>query len=151
MSSTVSVLMVTHSLEVMVWALAYWIVGLAPSSNSLVYFAFVNYTTLGYGDVTPAERWQLLGPITAMNYFCLAGRQLLFSRSCARQWSYLLRRASNDPRDDSQASPAQESAWPIGAAFLDGRFPYRRCRAARAPGAGRHGPDTKSTGPRHRA
>jgi len=73
MSSTVSVLMVTHSLEVMVWALAYWIVGLAPSSNSLVYFAFVNYTTLGYGDVIPAERWQLLGPITAMNGVLLFG------------------------------------------------------------------------------
>ena len=73
MSSTVSVLMVTHSLEVMVWALAYWIVGLAPSSNNLVYFAFVNYTTLGYGDVIPAERWQLLGPITAMNGVLLFG------------------------------------------------------------------------------
>jgi hypothetical protein len=73
MSSTVSVLMVTHSLEVMVWALAYWIVGLAPSSNNLIYFAFVNYTTLGYGDVIPAERWQLLGPITAMNGVLLFG------------------------------------------------------------------------------
>jgi hypothetical protein len=65
--------MVTHSLEVMVWALAYWIVGLAPSSNNLIYFAFVNYTTLGYGDVIPAERWQLLGPITAMNGVLLFG------------------------------------------------------------------------------
>lgn len=73
MSSTVSVLMVTHSFEVMIWALAYWIVGLAPSANSLVYFAFVNYTTLGYGDVIPAERWQLLGPITAMNGVLLFG------------------------------------------------------------------------------
>lgn len=73
MSATVSVLMVTHSLEVMVWALAYWIVGLAPSANSLVYFAFVNYTTLGYGDVLPAERWQMLGPITAMNGVLLFG------------------------------------------------------------------------------
>ena len=54
MSSTVSVLMVTHSLEVMVWALAYGWSGLRPSNN-LVYFAFVNYTTLGYGDVIPAD------------------------------------------------------------------------------------------------
>ena len=27
----------------------------------------MNYATLGYGDVTPVERWLLLGPITAMN------------------------------------------------------------------------------------
>jgi hypothetical protein len=33
----------------------------------------VNYTTLGYGDVTPVERWRLLGPITAMNGVLLFG------------------------------------------------------------------------------
>ena len=39
----------------------------------LVYFAFVNYTTLGYGDVVPTERWRLVGPITAMNGVLLFG------------------------------------------------------------------------------
>jgi hypothetical protein len=38
-----------------------------------VYFAFVNYTTLGYGDVLPVERWRLLGPMTAMNGVLLFG------------------------------------------------------------------------------
>jgi hypothetical protein len=33
----------------------------------------VNYTTLGYGDVTPVARWRLLGPITAMNGVLLFG------------------------------------------------------------------------------
>ena len=33
----------------------------------------MNYTTLGYGDVVPVERWQLLGPITAMNGVLLFG------------------------------------------------------------------------------
>ena len=28
-----------------------------PEGSDIVYFAFVNYTTLGYGDVTPVERW----------------------------------------------------------------------------------------------
>ena len=60
---TVSVLMAAHTCEVIVWFLAY---GLLEGTN-LLYFAFVNYTTLGYGDVVPVERWQLLGPITAMN------------------------------------------------------------------------------------
>ena len=73
MISTVLVLMVTHAIEVIVWSLAYWIVDLAPSGANLVYFAFVNYTTLGYGDVIPAHRWQLLGPITAMNGVLLFG------------------------------------------------------------------------------
>jgi Ion channel len=44
-----------------------------PPDNNLVYFAFVNYTTLGYGDVIPVPRWQLLGPMTAMNGVLLFG------------------------------------------------------------------------------
>jgi hypothetical protein len=67
MIATVSVLMGAHVLEVFVWSLAYSIVNAAPAGTNLVYFAFVNYVTLGYGDVTPVEGWRLLGPITAMN------------------------------------------------------------------------------------
>ena len=33
----------------------------------------MNYTTLGYGDVTPVVRWHLLGPMTAMNGVLLFG------------------------------------------------------------------------------
>jgi hypothetical protein len=51
MIPTVSILMMTHTVEVIVWALAYWIVGAAPPGSNLVDFAFVNFTTLGYGDV----------------------------------------------------------------------------------------------------
>jgi hypothetical protein len=71
--ATVPVLMAAHFSEVMVWSLAYAIVGAAPAGADPVYFAFVNYTTLGYGDVTPVERWRLLGPITAMNGVLLFG------------------------------------------------------------------------------
>jgi hypothetical protein len=67
MIATVSVLMAAHVLEVFVWSLAYSIVGAAPAGTNLVYFAFVNYATLGYGDVTPVEDWKLLGPLAAMN------------------------------------------------------------------------------------
>jgi len=70
---TVMVLMAAHMSEVMVWALAYLIVNAAPLGANLVYFAFVNYTTLGYGDVLPVLDWQLLGPMTAMNGVLLFG------------------------------------------------------------------------------
>ena len=73
MVATVSVLMGAHALEVMVWSLCYALVDAAPAGTDLVYFAFVNYTTLGYGDVTPIEPWRLLGPITAMNGVLLFG------------------------------------------------------------------------------
>jgi hypothetical protein len=73
MIAAVSVLMVAHTSEVMVWALAYAMVDAAPPDADLVYFAFVNYTTLGYGDVTPVARWRLLGPMTAMNGVLMFG------------------------------------------------------------------------------
>ena len=73
MIATVLVLMAAHTSEVLVWAVFYWLADAAPAGTSLVYFAFVNYTTLGYGDVVPVERWQLLGPITAMNGVLLFG------------------------------------------------------------------------------
>jgi Ion channel len=73
MITVVSVLMVAHTSEVLVWSLAYMIVDAAPVGTNLVYFVFVNYTTLGYGDVVPVRDWQLLGPMTAMNGGLLFG------------------------------------------------------------------------------
>jgi hypothetical protein len=73
MIPVVSVLMATHTGEVIVWSVAYAWVNAAPDGANLVYFAFVNYTTLGYGDIVPLEDWRLLGPITAMNGVLLFG------------------------------------------------------------------------------
>jgi hypothetical protein len=73
MIATVTVLMIAHLVEVLVWSLIYLVTGAAPDGTDLIYFAFVNYTTLGYGDVTPVERWHLLGPMTAMNGVLLFG------------------------------------------------------------------------------
>jgi hypothetical protein len=71
----------------MVWALAYRIAGAAPSDTGLVYFAFVNCATLGYGDVVPVRHWQLLGPITAMNGVSSSdGRSQSFLKSCEERW-----------------------------------------------------------------
>lgn len=73
MSSTVCVLMAAHTLEVMIWAVIYRSVDIAPAGSDFLYFAFVNYTTLGYGDIIPAESWRLLGPVAAMNGILLFG------------------------------------------------------------------------------
>jgi len=73
MAATVSVLMVAHAAEVFVWAMTCRLVGVVSPDASTVYFAYVNYTTLGYGDVVPVKQWQLLGPMTAMNGVLLFG------------------------------------------------------------------------------
>jgi hypothetical protein len=73
MVGTVAVLMGAHMCEVAVWTLAYAIVGATPEGTDRLYFAFVNFTTLGYGDIVPIPRWRLLGPMTAMDGVLLFG------------------------------------------------------------------------------
>jgi hypothetical protein len=73
MIAAVTVLMFAHFAEVLVWSLTYAVFDVAPEGSDIVYFAFVNYATLGYGDVTPVVRWHLLGPMTAMNGVLLFG------------------------------------------------------------------------------
>lgn len=70
---TVGVLLMAHLAEVLIWSLAYVILDVVPPGADALYFAFVNYTTLGYGDVVPVERWRLIGPMTAMNGVLLFG------------------------------------------------------------------------------
>ena len=59
--------MAGHFVEVMVWAVTYALVGVAPPRVELIYLAFGNYTTLGYADLVAPEQWRLLGPMTALN------------------------------------------------------------------------------------
>jgi len=101
MSGTALVLMAAHLTEVLVWSLAYSLISIAPSGTDLVYFAFVNYTTLGYGDVTPLERWHLLGPMAAMNGV------LLFGWSTAVIFEVLRRTLTASRNEREQRGPAQ--------------------------------------------
>lgn len=73
MVATVGVLLGAHIAEVITWALIYSLLDVAPPGSNVLYFAFVNATTLGYGDIVPNERWLLLGPMAAMNGVLLFG------------------------------------------------------------------------------
>jgi Ion channel len=73
MIGTVAVLMAAHMCEIAIWSLAYALVDATPDSADRLYFAFVNFTTLGYGDILPVPRWRLTGPMTAMNGVLLFG------------------------------------------------------------------------------
>ncbi len=71
--ATGTLLVVGHFGEVVLWAYTYAAVGATPPGTDLIYFAFGNYTTLGYGDVVPVPKWHLLGPMTALNGVMLIG------------------------------------------------------------------------------
>ena len=88
--STGTLLVAGHFGEVVLWAYTYSWVGATPPNTDLVYFAFGNYTTLGYGDVVPVPEWHLLGPMTALNGVMLIGwsTALIFE---------IIRRSSHQP------------------------------------------------------
>jgi hypothetical protein len=96
MVATVSVLMAAHTSEVIVWSLAYGLVDATPANSDRLYFAFVNYTTLGYAGVLPMERWRLLGPMTAMNGVLLFGWSTAVIFEVLRK--VMMRRASAQER-----------------------------------------------------
>ena len=70
------VLVVLHALEIVVWAGVYKAlvpVGELADLETAVYFSFVTFTTLGYGDITLSEGWRLLSGIQALNGILLVG------------------------------------------------------------------------------
>jgi hypothetical protein len=71
--ATGTLLMAGHFVEVMVWAITYWWVGVGPASVQLIYLSFDNYTTLGYSELVAPEQWRLLRPMTALNGIMLIG------------------------------------------------------------------------------
>jgi Ion channel len=73
MMATVSVLTLAHLIEILIWGLVYVALDVVPEQTDAYYFAFVNYTTLGYGDILPVPYWRLLGPMAAMNGVLLFG------------------------------------------------------------------------------
>ena len=76
LATTAVVLLLLHTLEIMLWALAY--LHLLPSTvldslEEAAYFSFVTFTTLGYGDITLAGPWRILSGIEALNGILLVG------------------------------------------------------------------------------
>ena len=73
MVAVVCTLALAHLAEVGLWGAAMALVGAVGPEEGAFYFAFVSYTTLGYGDVLAAREWRLLGPAAAMNGILLFG------------------------------------------------------------------------------
>ena len=73
---TVLVLIALHAIEIVLWAASYVVLlpdGELASFEEAVYFSFVTFTTLGYGDITLSEGWRVLSGIEALNGILLIG------------------------------------------------------------------------------
>jgi hypothetical protein len=76
LTSTAVVLVLLHSAQITIWALAYLF--LLPTTvlgtfEEATYFSFVTFTTLGYGDITLSGEWRIMSGIQALNGILLIG------------------------------------------------------------------------------
>ena len=61
----VLILFFASILEATIWASTYYYFGAIDNFDKSLYFSIVTLTTLGYGDVTLLESWQLLSSFEA--------------------------------------------------------------------------------------
>lgn len=76
LSGTGLLLVFLHTIQIVLWAMTYRLIlpaGELETFETAVYFSFVTFTTLGYGDITLSEGWRLLSGIQAMNGILLVG------------------------------------------------------------------------------
>lgn len=64
-SLLVLIMFLASVVESSVWALVYFLIGALPDFGTSLYFSIVTLTTLGYGDVTLTNDWNLLASIEA--------------------------------------------------------------------------------------
>ena len=79
-------LIVIHTASAWAWAVVYLIVGEFTELSKALYFSVVTSTTLGYGDITLSERWQLLASFQAMGGLILFGASTAFLLAVTRSW-----------------------------------------------------------------
>lgn len=76
LTSAAVFLVFLHAVQIIIWAIVYK--ALVPAGEladfeAAVYFSFVTFTTLGYGDITLSEGYRLLSGIQALNGILLVG------------------------------------------------------------------------------
>jgi hypothetical protein len=88
LTTTAILLLMLHVLEVVIWAGIFVAIPEIEEIETLgdaVYYSFVTFTTLGYGDITLSGSWRILSGIEALNGL------LLFSWSAAMLFAVVQR------------------------------------------------------------
>lgn len=78
LSMMVFYIVVVHTVEAFSWAVLYYALGEFAEMGQALYFSVVTATTLGYGDLTMSDRWQMLAAFEAMGGLILFGVTIAF-------------------------------------------------------------------------
>ena len=79
-------LIAIHTTSAWAWALVYLLAGEFSELSQALYFSVVTSTTLGYGDITLSERWQLLASFEAMGGLVMFGASTAFLLGVMKSW-----------------------------------------------------------------
>ena len=96
--SIITVIFVTHLLEVILFAIAFWLMEMAGTGSldgihnstaaDYFYFSIVSYTTLGIGDITPQGSMRLVAGVEALTGLLLIAWSASFTYlTMERLWS----------------------------------------------------------------
>lgn len=66
-SGVVLTLLLSHTIQLYIWALSLWALGALPWYEEPIYFALVTYTTVGYGDVLLPAEFRIFGAMAGVN------------------------------------------------------------------------------------
>ncbi len=71
-------LVVSHVLQVLCWGALYGAAGVFNDLMSCAYFSMVTYTTVGYGDLVPPERWRMTAGVEGLTGILMCGWSTAF-------------------------------------------------------------------------
>ncbi len=78
LGAAIGVVVLSHSLQVWLWAVSFIAFGAFGDPASAVYFALVTYTTLGYGDIVLADNIRLYGALASVTGLLAFGLSTAF-------------------------------------------------------------------------
>jgi hypothetical protein len=80
MAMSVVVLLATllHSIEAVVWAIAYRLLGALPDNRSAMLYSLSAITSYGHANVFLADHWKMMGALEALNGMLLFGLTTAF-------------------------------------------------------------------------
>lgn len=61
------------TIEIWLWAISHHLLGVTEDFETALYFSIVTFSTLGYGDVLPAQEWRLFAGLEGVDGLLLIG------------------------------------------------------------------------------
>ncbi|WP_170481992.1 ion channel [Ruegeria arenilitoris] len=77
-SVALAFIILTHTLQVWIWAVVWVLRDVLPDWNSALYFSLVTFTTLGYGDIVLGEGLRIFGAFASVTGLLAFGLSTAF-------------------------------------------------------------------------